>query len=220
MGREKRVSDDFHVFFEQNRLWEHCSWLGVPVYKNPCDMVIFQEIIYKIQPDLIIETGTGKGGSSLFFATIMESIGMSKGRVISIDVSAEHSFFKRTMASSRIISRIRLINGESIDPEVVKIVKNIVDFKPSQKVLVVLDSWHEKSYVLKELEIYSKFVSLFSYLVVEDTHIHNPVSWEYAGGPKEAVDEFLLNNESFVIDQACEKLVFTFNPGGWLRRVK
>lgn len=207
------ISDQYHIHYEEKRLWEGTRWLGVNIQKNPCDMVIMQELIFKIKPSLIIETGTSSGGSALFFASILELIG--NGQVISVDKNLEKVSFDY-VDSLMCGKRITFLTGESIDPHIISSIEKYID----GPVIVFLDSWHSEEYVAKELEIYSKFVTVDSYIVVEDTHIGNPIKWKYKDlGPKAAVDSFLANNSKFVIDHECEKLLFTFNPSGYLKRI-
>jgi len=179
------------------------------------DLLVLQEIIYETKPEFIIETGTYKGGTALFFAHMLDILG--KGKVITIDIRNE-----KIPEHPRII---RII-GSSIAKETETKVKEIVGDSPC---MVFLDSAHDKQHVLAELEIYSKFVGIDCYLVVADTNLNgHPVLPLYAkrddgkvtyGGPMEAVKEFLKKHREFVIDKSREKLYFTFFPSGFLRKV-
>ena len=213
---DKKVQDSidiFHIYYEQNRIWEHSSWLGVPIWKLPSDAFVIQELIYKVRPDYIIETGTGKGGSAFFYASILELIG--KGMVITIDIE---SFFNKNDTKGNIKYRIIQLRGDSVSHQVLEKVRSFVR---GETALVILDSWHISDHVLKELELYSPFVNVGSYLIVEDTHILNPVPWEHSDpGPMAAVKEFLSKRDDFIIDKECEKFGMTFNPSGYLRRIK
>lgn len=205
--------NDFHKLYynhrQKNVAWERAYWLGVQTLKCPLDMWIYQEIIFELKPDLIIETGTWNGGSALFIATMMDII--NNGRVISIDVE------KRERP---IHPRITYITGSSIDPEIVNKVKETIDSK-IRTVLVILDSDHRKDHVIEEMRIYGKLVTKDSYLIVEDTNLNShPVVPEHGPGPMEAVLEFLKENNEFVIDDGKEKFFMTFNPRGYLKKVK
>ncbi len=205
--------DRFHIHYEQNRIWENARWLGVPIWKLPFDAFIIQELIYKIKPDYIIETGTGKGGSAVFYASILELIG--KGTVITIDIDPS---FNKNNIQENLRKRIIQITGDSVSHQVFTKVDALT---AGEKSLVLLDSWHIYYHVLKELELYSQFVSTGSYIIVEDTHINNPVPWEYGDdGPMEAVKKFLSMRDDFIADKECEKHGMTFNPNGYLKRVK
>ena len=207
------VTNQFHKLiygsYLLERPWTNTKWLGVPVLKCPFDLWVYQEMIYDLQPDVIIESGTFKGGSALYLAMICELIG--KGRVVSIDLNEQIERPKH--------ARLSYLHGSSIDPQVVNSIKGVV--APEEKVLVFLDSTHEKVHVLAEMRAYSPFVSLGSYMVVEDTNLNGfPVWHGYGPGPREAVQAFLAENDSFAIDRECEKYYLSFNPGGFLRRVK
>jgi cephalosporin hydroxylase len=203
------VATRFHRLFYDSveRTWDSTRWLGVPVLKCPMDLVVYQEILSDTRPDVLIEAGTFKGGSALFFASIMDLLG--RGKVITID----------TVNQGRPPHpRITYLEGYSTAPEVVSAVKSMIG--PGDRVMVVLDSDHSASNVLKELRTYGPLVSAGAYLVVEDTNINgHPVRPGNGPGPAEALDEFLAADESFVRDAAREKFLLTFNPGGYLRKI-
>ena len=210
----QKICDNFHKLYEEKRIWEKTTWLGTPIWKFPFDAFIIQELIFKIKPRYIIETGTNFGGSALFYASIMQLLGY--GQVITIDKKEKKIEFSQAaqyLFDNRIIKMI----GNSIDQ---KIIRQIYHIAKNQKNIVILDSWHSKEHVLKELNLYSPLVSVGSYIIVEDSHINgHPVEWKWGSGPYEAIEEFLKNNESFKIDKDCEKLLITFNPNGYLRRI-
>lgn len=181
-------------------------WLGTPARKCPLDMWIYQEIIWETKPDIIIETGTAKGGSALFFASMCDLL--KKGRVVTVDL------FKCDVSHPRIVK----IVGDSVSDEVINKIKKITRKKTA---MVVLDSDHSKKHVLKEMEEYGKLVSVGNYLVVEDTNINgHPVQAGEGAGPMEAVKEFLHKRKDFVLDRSREKFFLTFFPKGFLKRVK
>lgn len=191
-----------------NHRWQKTTWLGVSSLKLPTDMWIYQEILHEIKPDLIIETGTMHGGSALFLATLCDI--NKKGLVISIDINKKDSFPQH--------ERIKFLTGSSIDDNIINQLKEHVD--NSKRVIVILDSDHSKNHVLKELEIYSKFVSKNSYLIVEDTAINgHPILPDFGEGPWEAVEEFLKTHSNFVIDKNKEKFLLTWNPNGYLKKI-
>ncbi len=208
-----KISDAFHIHYEQNRIWENTRWMGVPMFKLPFDAFIIQELIYRIKPDYVIETGTGKGGSAVFYASILELIG--KGTVITIDIDPS---FNRNNIQKNLKRRIIQITGDSVSHQVMT---KVEAFAAGEECIVLLDSWHTYDHVLRELELYSPLVSVGDYLIAEDTHINNPVPWEYEDpGPMEAVKKFLSTRDDFIIDKECEKFGMTFNPHGYLRRIK
>lgn len=209
--------DEFHIEYEKNRIWEKTNWLGVPCWKLPFDAWIMQEIIFKTRPEFIIETGTGSGGSALLYASIMELVNC--GKVITVDIKNKVNFDNYT-ASKLWDKRVTSIIGNSLDPRVIDTIMKIMGIS-SRNIMVILDSWHAKEHVLEEIYKYSPLVALGNYLIVEDTHINgHPVPWDWGSGPYEAVEEFLRNNKSFIVEKWCEKLGFTFNPSGYLRRIR
>ena len=207
--------DEFHKWYEESRTWEQTKWLGVPMWKLPFDAFVMQELIYKIRPDYIIETGTGCGGSAVFYASIMQMMG--HGKVITVDIENKNQFDK--CDSIDILSRIKQIIGSSTDKQVLNTVHKFCTEDTVN--MVILDSWHTYDHVLQELEMYHHLVSRGSYLIVEDTHVSgHPVEWKWGKGPYEAVEGFLKKHQNFEADQGCEKHLMTFNPKGFLRRVK
>lgn len=213
------ISDSFHIFYEEQRLWENNTWLGIPMWKLPMDAFVIQEIIYKTQPEFIIETGTGRGGSSVFYASILELMNLP-GKVITIDI--EQQFDVSLIKNPTLKNRIITILGGSTNPLIFKKVCNYVG---GSTAMVLLDSWHTYKHVFNEMLMYSQFVQKGFYLIVEDSHVSkegNPVKWKYDDeGPKKAIDEFLKQNNDFEVDYYnCEKHLMTFNPGGFLKKVR
>ena len=183
-------------------------WLGYSIAKSPFDLMAFHNLLYDVKPDLLIETGTWRGGSALFYATIMDAT--NHGNVMTIDnwewrLRPQHP-------------RIMYVALSSVDEMAVKIAHSYACQCP--RVMVTLDSAHDKEHVLKELDLYAPMVTQGSYLVVEDTNINgHPVREDFGPGPWEALHEWLPNHPEFVIDHNVEQL-YTNNPDGWLQRVK
>ena len=172
------------------------------------DLVIYQEIMNEIKPDFVIECGTYNGGSALFFASILDLLG--RGSVITIDTCPQPNLPQHP--------RISYLTASSIAPETIHYVSNVIT--PNDVVMVVLDSDHTKDHVLAELELYHRFVTKGSYMIVEDTNINgNPVLPDFGPGPMEAVKKFIQHNHEFVIDQDKHKFFFTFNPFGYLKKI-
>lgn len=205
----KKFTKIYHGREGESRRWQETTWLGVSALKLPTDMWVYQEIIYEVKPDLIIETGSMYGGSALFLATICDI--NKKGKIISIDINKKDNFPKH--------ERIEFWTGSSTNEKIINQIEKKIDDK--QKIVVILDSDHSKKHVLKELEIYSKFVSKNSYLIVEDTAINgHPIVPNFGEGPWEAVEEFLKMNKNFVVDQSKEKFLLTWNPNGYLKKTQ
>jgi cephalosporin hydroxylase len=213
-GRFRRtVADAFHVIYYSQRdhlTWKDTRFLGVPIWKNPLDLWIYQEMLHELRPDLIIETGTAFGGSALYLATLCDTL--DRGRVVSIDI--KHG--KEPPPSH---PRITYILGSSTDPKIVADMRDAA--AEAETVLVILDSDHSRGHVLDELRAFASIVTAGSYIVVEDTNLNgHPVVPDYGPGPMEGLEAFLAENPDFEIDTRREKFYFTFNPRGYLRRVR
>ena len=205
---DKEIIDEFNKIYynRATHTWREVSWLGVKVQNNPCDLWIVQEIICDKKPDFIIECGTLFAGGALYLCSICELI--DHGLVITIDRRFHTSIHKRMTTltglttAGAILDEVRARVGDG-------------------SVMVLLDSDHRKDNVLKELKIYSDIVTLGQYLVVQDTHINgHPVLEGFGDGPCEAVAEFLATDERFKVDRWQERLMLTFNPMGYLRKIK
>ncbi len=200
----------FHELYYDLRdtTWKDTRWRGVRAQKCPLDLWVYQEILHEVRPDLIVETGTAEGGSALFLASMLDLL--ERGQVVTIDVLQSPDFPRH--------ARITYLHGSSTDPEIVREVTGLVHV--GDRVLVILDSDHSKEHVLGEMRAYAPFVSPGSYLIVEDTNINgHPVLPDFGPGPWEAVEEFLEANDQFLVDRSREKLLMTFNPMGYLKKV-
>lgn len=210
-NKKRNIIDQFHKLYYDagilNKTWHNTFFLGIPTQKCPLDLFVYQEILFELKPDIIIETGTAYGGGTLFLASICDLI--NNGEVITIDIV--------NIAKSPQHKRIKYLHGSSISNEILEKVKKIIENK--NRILVILDSNHSKEHVLKELIIYSKFVPTGSYIIVEDSNINgHPVHPSHGPGPMEAIEEFLKENKDFIIDKSREKFFLTFNPNGYLKK--
>lgn len=214
-ARERRVINRFHEIFyaKKNQTWLANHWLGIQTSQNPNDAWITQEILVEQKPDILVEAGTKNGGSALIWAMIMREVNPNS-RVITIDIvdktakARELPLFKE---------RIDFLLGSSTDPRIVDEVRRRVAGK---SVLVLLDSDHSRRHVLAEMQAYAPIVTPGSYLIVQDGILSgHPVKDEMAGGPWEAIDEFLTVNREFQPDRERERLMFTYCPRGYLKRI-
>ncbi len=200
------------------------SWMGRPIIQYPQDMIAMQEIIWEIKPDYIIETGIAHGGSLIYYASLLELIG--HGEVIGIDIDIrEHN--RKEIEAHPMMKRIKMLQGSSIDKKNVEEIKNLVG--DNKKIIVCLDSNHTHEHVMSELELYSPFVSTGSYLVVFDTIVEDLPEgyfsqkrpWGISNNPKTAVQQFLKENDNFVVDEQIDnKLLISVAPQGYLKRIK
>jgi cephalosporin hydroxylase len=220
-----------------SRAWLRCgwdtkyvysfAWMGRPVIQFPEDMIRLQEVIYSVQPDVIIETGVAHGGSLVFYASLCKA--MNKGRVVGIDIEIRpHN--RKAIEGHELFDYITLIEGSSIEPQIVEQVK--AEVKPGEKVIVLLDSCHTKEHVLAELNAYSPLVTQGSYIVAMDGIMEQVVGaprtqpdWSW-NNPKRAALEFVEKNPDFVIEEprfafnesALTERV-TYWPNGFIRRI-
>lgn len=200
------------------------KWMGRPIIQFPQDMIAMQEIIWELQPDLIIETGIAHGGSVLYYASLLELIG-GEGYVLGVDIDIrEHN--RAQIESHPMRKRLQMIQGSSIAAQtVVQVAEHV---RGKQRVLVILDSNHTHAHVLAELQAYAPFVTSGSYLVVFDTLLEDMPNdllgdrpWGKGNNPKTAVQEFLGTTDRFEIDaRIVSKLLITVAPDGYLRCVR
>lgn len=205
------------------------TWMGRPIIQYPQDIVAMQELIWRIQPDLIIETGIAHGGSLIFSASMLELNaacgGPQDAEVLGIDIDIRpHN--REAIEAHPMHRRIRMIQGSSIAPEIIEQVHQAAAGR--QRVLVCLDSNHTHEHVLAELQAYANLATVDSYCVVFDTIVEQLPSdmypdrpWKPGNSPKSAVDAFLTDCKDFEIDRAMDlKLLISVAPGGYLKRVR
>ena len=178
------------------------TWMGRPIIQLPEDMVRLQELIWSIKPDILIETGIAHGGSLIFYASLFEAMG--HGRVIGIDIDIR-AHNRAAIESHPMMQRIRMIEGSSIAPEVVKQVKDLV--RDDEKVIVILDSNHSREHVLGELRAYAPLIQVGGYMVATDGIMQDLVDaprsqadWN-TNNPQQAARDFVASDDDFVIEE-------------------
>lgn len=205
------VTQAFHREYfdarQYNLTWRNTYWLGHAILKCPLDLWLYQEILHKLRPSLIVETGTAFGGSALYLASMCDLIGT--GRIITIDIN-DHP-------GRPVHPRIQYVTASSTSAETVALVKR--EAAGHGPVMVILDSDHRMEHVLQELEVLHPLVTPGSYLIVEDTNLNgHPVEREHGPGPMEAMEAFLPKHPEFAHDTAMDKFLLSFNPKGFLLR--
>lgn len=204
----------------------HFEWMGLPIIQFPQDIVAMQELIWNVKPDLIIETGIARGGSLIFYSSMLELL-KNGGEVLGIDIEIrEHN--RIAIEEHPMYKNITMIEGNAIGEEVVSKVKDFIKEKGKKNIMVVLDSNHTHEHVAKELELYSGFVTKGSYLIVFDTVVEDMPEdafpdrpWGKNNNPKTAVWEFLKANDRFTIEKGIDgKLLITVAPDGYLKCIK
>jgi cephalosporin hydroxylase len=215
-SESRDLVDRFNDFYYSGGIAGDLNWGGAPMIKNPCDIWMIVELFQKIRPSVVIETGTHHGASASFYADILNCLKISS-EVITVDINPKWHFNPDS-------KKIHSIIGYSTDLNIYLKVKNIAETiltKNPGNVMIFLDSDHSEKNVSAELDLYSELVSIGSYIIVEDTNVNGHPSAPFHGpGPKEATDKFLYKNNSFERDLSCQKFLLTFNPGGWLKRIK
>ena len=214
-GRADQIVDDFHRFFYGTNRYASVTWFGHECWKMPTDLLIYAEIVHELRPTTIIETGTYRGGSTLYWAHLLDIIGAPDGQVVSVDIHDDDDIGPDPRGHLRPVHpRIAYIKGSSVDPEVRHQVAALITPGPT---LVILDSDHTAPHVLAELVAYAPVADL---LIVEDTNLGHEVLPEWGPGPAEAVAEWLAgpDGDHWTVDRNRERLLLTCAPGGFLRR--
>jgi cephalosporin hydroxylase len=236
-GEKHMAMDTPEAFSAVSRAWLRCgwdtkyvysfSWMGRPMIQLPEDMIRLQEVIYRVRPDVIVETGVAHGGSLIFHASLCRAIG--KGRVIGVDIEIRpHN--RAAIESHEMFDYITLIEGSSIAPNVVEQVKNLV--APNETVLVILDSNHTRDHVTGELEAYGALVTPGSYIVACDGIMadvkgapRSGVDWDWNNPTTAARDfaaghpEFAIEEPEFPFNEGVVKDRVTYWPSAYLKRI-
>ena len=227
MGRDTKLRILGNKFTRETAKYKYSynfSWMGRPIIQIPQDIVAMQEIVWNVKPQLIIETGIAHGGSLVFYASMLELLD-NGGMVLGIDIDIREKN-RVEIEKHPMVKRIKMIQGSSIDKQIIKRVYRYAEGK--SPVLVVLDSMHTHAHVLEELKAYSPLVTRGSYLVVFDTLVEDMPEdmfddrpWGKGNNPKTAVWEFIKSNNRFEVDIETEnKLVITYAPDGYLKCIK
>ncbi len=233
-GQNKLLNQKADSFFLESVYSKYSylfSWLGRPIIQYPQDILMVQELVYKVNPEIIIETGVAHGGSLCLSASLLALLDLkdnisrkeSKRKVVGIDVEIRNH--NRIAIENHFLSNyIDLIEGSSIDENVIGEIEEIC--KSSKSTMVFLDSNHSEEHVLEELILYSKFVTKDSYLIVFDTSIeffkeidYTGKKWAVGNNPRTAISKFLTKNNDFEIDSNIDdKLLISVAKEGYLKR--
>jgi cephalosporin hydroxylase len=191
----------------QESITKRTTYFGIKTLKSPIDAWIYQEIIFEIKPDVIVEIGNANGGSALFLAHLCDIIG--KGRIIGLDLSN-----KNLPEYITAHPRITFIEGDACQS--FEYVDRLIS--KDERVLVIEDSAHTYDNTLNVLRLYSKLIKLGDYFIVEDSICHHGLTIGPKPGPYEAIEDFIKENADFEIDRSRERFLITWNPKGYLRR--
>jgi cephalosporin hydroxylase len=218
----------FYDLSAESKYSYNFTWMGRPIIQYPQDIVAMQEIIFTVQPDLIIETGIAHGGSLILYASLLELNaacgGPAEASILGVDIDIR-AHNKEAIKAHPMSKRIEMVEGSSIANEIVDAVKAKAQGK--QRIMVVLDSNHTHEHVLAELEAYAPLVTKGSYCVVFDTVVEDMPKgsfpdrpWDVGNNPKTAVWEYLKSHDEFEIDKRVQhKLLITVAPDGFLKRI-
>ena len=208
----------FHDLYWNSNTWRWTFWQGVPTLKCPLDLWIYQELLWLVRPQLVVELGTWAGGTATFLANMMGLHGADATcGIITVDILDDAAFLPHVEGYQEKAScqvrirpphpRITYVHGSSVDAEIVDRIRRRA--RQKTRVLVIADSDHSDEHAFRELEQYHDMVTPGSWFVMEDTD---------GPGPRKAVQRFLAEHPEFASDPQCEKFHMTFNPGGYLRR--
>jgi cephalosporin hydroxylase len=233
-GELARLSREWIARSAQHKYVYNWRWCGLPIIQLPPDVLVTQEIVWEVRPDVIVETGVARGGSLTFSASLLAMLDAAEAtgrtpattprRVIGIDIEIRpHN--RQAIEAHPFARMIELVEGSSVAPETVAAVRGRV--RPGARVLVILDSNHTHDHVLGELEAYAGLVTPGSYCVVQDTGIEFTApgtfpdrSWGRGNSPLSAIAAWLPGHPEFVVDSSIDhKLQISSSPGGYLRRV-
>jgi cephalosporin hydroxylase len=211
----------------KNRYTHFFDWMGVPIIQFPSDVVVLQELIFKVKPKFIIESGIAHGGMLLFYATILKALGIKEHKIIGIDIKIRNAN-KRRLLKNPLIKNIELVEKSSTENGIINFLTKKFSIKKSDKKIVILDSNHTKEHVLNELSLYSEILNKGDYIVVMDTIIefidkkfNVGKKFKKGNSPFNAVSIFLKNNKYYKIDTYYEnKSFFTNARNGFLRKIK
>lgn len=200
------------IHHQKEIVFDQMTWMGVKIWKNPLDAWIYQEILFEVKPDIVVEIGSRFGGSTQFFANLLDIMG--HGQVISIDPHRDDFELDH--------ERVVVLTGRSDEAG---ILREVAARCRDRSVFVIQDGDHSYRQVLADLNNYSPWVSVGSYFVVEDGIVdlfHEGDGLGFAAdanGPLAATETFLSKNRNFVADPQRERYLLTYNPQGFLKRI-
>lgn len=230
------ITNPASAFFTRSHQLQYSynfTWLDRPIIQYPQDIAAFQELISRVKPDLILETGIAHGGSLVLSASLLCLLDVMEGldprqssrKFVGVDIDIR-SHNRKALDVHPLRFKMELIEGSSIDPGIIQKVRSYAG--GVERVFVSLDSNHTQDHVLAELDAYADLVSVGSDCIIFDTAIEDlPAGsfpdrpWDVANNPKTTVHEWLKTHPEFVIDKDIDnKLLISVAPDGYLKRVR
>ncbi len=215
-SKKNKIAEKYHLWYYNTEVWKQTHFLGVTCWKSVSDMWNYQEILWDLKPDLIIEFGANEGGTTLFFHTIMKTI-KSDFKIFSVDIDDS-----KLDPRIRTLSEVEFSKSSSTDEKILNRLKEITG-KKQMRIFAILDSDHSKKHVLGEMRLLREILTKGDYMVVEDSNINgHPVYPKWGEGPMEAILEYQKTYpDDYVSDTKREgKFGFTFAPAGFLIKNK
>jgi len=212
IGRVKTLAQD------KSKEWQN-RWFGIPIQQYPSDLVTYENLIERVRPDVIVETGTLAGGGTLYLSMLLEFI-KPTARIITVDIAAgpwRKTIAQRRPELERLFRRITFVEGGSTEPATLQRVKS--ELRPGERVLVLLDTLHTKDHVLTEMNLYAPMVTVGSYLVVTDTQLDGNKANGYQEGPMAALQAFLPSHPEFRTATEWNRYFLTACALGFLERI-
>jgi cephalosporin hydroxylase len=209
LGSRKRLNNTFFTdLIRKTNNFDDLTWLGHRIWQNPLDLWSLQEAVAEIKPAVLLETGSNRGGSALFYAHLFDLMG--HGRVVTVDIESMHSLEH---------PRVSFLIGGSVDEHILAQMREAAE-EADGPVMVVLDSDHAANHVLAELRAYAPLVTSGSLLLVQDGVIDTlPLFSAFRPGPLAAIDAFLAEAPDFDVDTRYDRrFLISYHPSGWLRR--
>jgi len=197
--------------YHQDNLHFIQKYRGIQMIKNPFDLVVYEEILWDVKPDVVVEIGSANGGFTLWLADRMKIINPG-ARIISVDLIDQPNKNLRKFN----YKNIECLIGDCNSSEILDKIRSLI--KTEDRVLVIEDSAHTFDNTFKVLENYKNIVTVGGYFIVEDG-VCDVLKIGPVPGPMKAIEEWIVNNKNYEIDRSRERYVMTYNPKGYLKRI-
>jgi cephalosporin hydroxylase len=198
---------------DPHRLWLYPTWLGFPVLQWPPDLIWMQMLLAEVRPAVVVETGLMRGGSALFYASVLQLLG-GGGEVISVELRVDPAV-RDALAAHPVGRRVTILEGDSADPRVAAQVAARVG---RRRAVIALDSDHSTGHVTAELEAYAPLVDAAGKIVVFDTSM-SLCPRHASSNPHRAVQAFLAAHPDWRISPWAGSPLVSCAEDGVLERL-